>query len=159
MSTKAKELLDILYERKFFITTAESCTGGLLSGALTALPGASKAFAFGFVTYSNEAKIKLLGVSNNILEIEGAVSASCAQAMALGARHAAAADIAIAVTGIAGPDGGTDDKPVGLVYIAVASDSRVMCNKYLFGGDRQSVRLQTVNEALQLALNLLRSDK
>lgn len=143
-----------------WVTTAESCTGGLIAGALTSIAGASSCVGAGYVTYSNEAKIDALNVSEDVLEAHGAVSSEVAGEMALGAKRSAQADLAIAVTGIAGPGGGTEEKPVGLVYIAVAGgtdDNALLVKKFQFGDiGRSEVRNETVFNALQLGLEALR---
>jgi len=142
------------------LATAESCTGGLIAACMTELAGSSHVFERGFVTYANEAKMELLDVPEADLSAHGAVSEQVAGAMALGALDHSRADIAVAVTGVAGPGGGTDEKPVGLVFIAGARrdgtgrlDRRVV-DRHLFEGDRTQIREATVTAALTLALNL-----
>lgn len=131
------------------ITTAESCTGGLISAFITDISGSSQYFERGFVTYSNEAKTELIGVPEDILIAHGAVSKECARAMAEGALKAAKSDYALAVTGIAGPGGGTAEKPTGLVYIGLAQkNGETQVWKNIFEGDRTQVRLSTVKTAL-----------
>ncbi|MDQ7248023.1 CinA family protein [Dongia sedimenti] len=131
------------------IATAESCTGGLVAGTLTAVAGSSDVYERGWVTYSNDAKREQLGVSASLLEAHGAVSGEVAEAMAKGALHRSKADVAISVTGIAGPGGGSVEKPVGLVYIGVArKDGWSQVERCQFDGDRDSVRAQTVSRAL-----------
>lgn len=138
------------------LVTAESCTGGLISAALTDVPGASRVFDRGFVTYSNQAKTDLLGVPPFMLKEHGAVSAQVAEAMAAGARVQSGADLAVAVTGIAGPGGATPDKPVGLVYIATASKGQATeATRHDFPGDRTAVRGATVAAALRALLDRL----
>ncbi len=133
------------------LATAESCTGGLIAGCLTAIAGSSVVFDRGFVTYSNEAKIAELGVSAGLLAGRGAVDDDVAREMAEGAMSKAGVDVAVAVTGIAGPDGGSPAKPVGLVYIAAARrDAETLCERHVFPGDRQEVRAATVEAALRL---------
>ena len=132
------------------ICCAESCTGGLIGAAMTDLPGSSEYFLGSAVTYSNEAKVKLLGVREQTLIDHGAVSEETAREMALGAAALFGADYSVAVTGIAGPGGATDTKPVGLVYIAVSDGSRVVVTKNNFEGGRQQVRDSTVVEACGL---------
>ncbi len=135
------------------IVTAESCTGGLLAAALTEIPGASAVFERGFITYSNEAKTEVLGVPAELIEQYGAVSGEVAEAMATGALEFSHADRAIAVTGIAGPDGGSAQKPVGLVYIGFASrDGALFHVRNQFYGNREAIRLAAVQEALTLLL-------
>ena len=129
---------------------AESCTGGLIGAAMTDLPGSSEYFLGSAVTYSNEAKMRLLGVKEQTLIDHGAVSEETAREMALGAAALFGADYSVAVTGIAGPGGATDTKPVGLVYIAVSDGSRVVVTKNNFEGGRQQVRDSTVAEACGL---------
>jgi nicotinamide-nucleotide amidase len=138
------------------ISVAESCTGGLVAAALTEVPGASTVFGRGFVTYSNEAKIEMLGVSEDILATLGAVSEATAWAMAQGALERSRADVAVAVSGIAGPDGGTEKKPVGTVVFARAlrgSDAPVVADTHQFGDlGRSEIRRQAALVALRLLL-------
>jgi nicotinamide-nucleotide amidase len=134
------------------LATAESCTGGLVAAAVTGVPGASKVLERGWVTYSNRAKAEELGVSAGILERHGAVSAETAAAMAEGARLNAGADAALAVTGIAGPDGGSPEKPVGTVWFAVATPARTRTDRRVFPGDRAAVRAAAVRHGLALLL-------
>lgn len=133
------------------IVTAESCTGGLIAGLLTSIPGSSAVVERGFVTYSNDAKVEVLGVLPDLIQNYGAVSAEVAEAMAQGALEFSLADVAVSVTGVAGPDGGTPAKPVGLVYLGLASREDVLYHvKCQFMGNRQSIRLQSVAEAIGL---------
>jgi nicotinamide-nucleotide amidase len=142
-------LLQRYRDLKLKIATAESCTGGLVAGTLTAVAGSSDVYDRGWVTYSNEAKREQLGVSPNLLDAHGAVSGEVAEAMAKGALHRSKADVAISVTGIAGPGGGSAEKPVGLVFIGLArKDGWSQVERCLFDGDRDSVRAQTVTRAL-----------
>lgn len=137
------------------ITCAESCTGGLIGACITSASGSSAVFERGFITYSNQAKMDLLGVKRETLKEHGAVSAECASQMAIGARAAAGANAAVAVTGIAGPGGGSTDKPVGLVYIAVATeqDEGAFVEGFEFGDiGRNEVRAATVREAIEMLL-------
>jgi nicotinamide-nucleotide amidase len=146
----AAELGRRLAARGVFAATAESCTGGLVAGAITAIAGSSGWFDRGFVTYSNEAKMELLGVNSGTLARHGAVSEAIAQAMAEGAIRASRADLAVAVTGIAGPAGGTAEKPVGMVCFAWAvRKGPTSAATHHFDGDRQSVRKASVVVALQ----------
>ncbi len=153
----AKLLLDTLRERSLMLATAESCTGGLIAGVLTEVPGASTAFDRGFVTYSNDAKIDMLGVPAELIICHGAVSEDVVRAMALGALVHSDADVAIAVTGIAGPDGGTSEKPVGLVHMAVArlDGPTLHLERRYTAKDRATIRLETVRDAIGLALDTL----
>ena len=148
----ARDLLEKARQKHFHIVTAESCTGGLIAGLLTEIPGSSDVVERGFVTYSNDAKEELLGVPRQLLEDHGAVSEPVARAMAQGALKHARAERSIAVTGIAGPGGGSAQKPVGLVYIAVARpEGDVMVREYRFGDiGRNKVRLAAVEKALKL---------
>jgi PncC family amidohydrolase len=147
-----QRLISYCSEFHLSIALAESCTGGLIAERITRIPGASVCFKGGVVSYANEVKQALLGVSSAVLEIEGAVSETCAQAMADGARRACQADIGISVTGIAGPGGATPSKPVGLVFIGIATAKATSAKKFLFSGDRLSIRQQAAEAALQLAL-------
>jgi len=152
----AKEIIDTLVARKLTIATAESCTAGLVSGALTAVPGSSDAFYGGFVTYSNTAKSRMIGVPARMIQDHGAVSAQVARAMADGARNTARTDIAVSVTGIAGPSGGSDRKPVGLVYFAVATKDGTDVLEKRFGDiGRDEIRQASVQAALDLVLEVL----
>lgn len=131
------------------LATAESCTGGLISGCLTEIPGSSAVVDRGFVVYSNQAKQDLLGVPADLIEEFGAASEEVAKAMAIGARTRAAVDLAVAVTGVAGPDGGTATKPVGLVHMALCFGERTDHTSDVFPGDRQSVRQATLDTVLK----------
>ncbi|MDE2029740.1 MAG: CinA family protein [Alphaproteobacteria bacterium] len=138
--------------RKLKIVTAESCTGGLIAAALTDIPGSSSVFERGFVAYSNDAKVEALGVMPEILGISGAVSPDVAEEMAQGALDFSQANVCVSVTGVAGPDGGTPLKPVGLVYfgLAVRKSHTRMHYRCQFEGDRCSIRMQAVAEGLRL---------
>lgn len=140
----------MLLVRGLTISLAESCTGGLIAKLLTDLPGSSGYLMYGVVSYSNEAKVKLLGVSAATLKKYGAVSGETAGEMAAGVRNIGGTDLALSVTGIAGPGGGTAEKPVGLVYIGFAAGDHVDARKFLFPGDRDTVRRQTANAALNM---------
>lgn len=148
----AEALLGVCRTKGLTIATAESCTGGLVAGLLTEIAGASDVVDRGFVTYSNMAKSEMLGVENGIIDRHGAVSAAVAVAMADGALQNAGTDLAVAITGIAGPDGGTPQKPVGLVYIAVARKGQTTnAQRFHFAaGSRREVRLASVREALSM---------
>ena len=157
-SALARSLLDLCRMRKLTIATAESCTGGLVAGALTDIPGSSDVIDRGFVTYSNEAKHAMLGVEANTLSTFGAVSKETAIAMAVGALERAGVDLAVSVTGIAGPGGATPGKPVGLVHFAVASrDGRITNRECRFGAiGRGAVRQRSVVEALRMLTEMAR---
>jgi nicotinamide-nucleotide amidase len=147
----AEKLLADARARGLKIATAESCTGGLIAGLLTEIAGSSDVVERGFVTYSDEAKTEMLGVDAELIRHHGAVSAEVARAMALGALTHAHADIAVAVTGIAGPAGGTRQKPVGLVYLAAARGNHVIARECRFGDiGRREVRIVTVEAALSM---------
>ena len=154
---RAAHLLDRCRQAGLKLTTAESCTGGLLSAALTDIAGSSDVFDRGFVTYSNDAKMDMLGVSETILTSYGAVSEETARAMAAGALRASGADLAVAVTGIAGPGGGSDDRPIGLVHIAAVHRSGdIVHQKNLFGDiGRSAIRHASLIKALDLVESLL----
>ncbi len=156
MESLEQWLVKELTKRHASITTAESCTGGLVSAAIVNVGGASEVFGQSFVTYSNEAKKKLLGVREETLERVGAVSRETAEEMACGAAKAADAEIALSVTGIAGPDGGTPEKPVGLVYIGCYCFGETTVERHVFQGDRQAVRDASVQAALALAKKCLK---
>ena len=148
------QLAQALTGRGWMMTTAESCTGGLIAAACTELAGSSLWFDRGVVTYSNEAKVDLLGVPAELIAQHGAVSEPVAMAMAQGALARSKAQIAVAVTGVAGPGGGSPDKPVGTVWLAWAChDGLVQAERHVFGGDRAAVRSATVRCALQGVLH------
>lgn len=138
-----------LIERKWFIATAESCTGGMIAARCTDLAGSSAWFERGFVTYSNAAKQELLGVDPALIQAHGAVSEAVAKAMALGAFNHAKVQASVAVTGVAGPSGGSADKPVGTVWLAWCINGAVDAQKMVFAGDRAAVREATTAHALQ----------
>lgn len=153
---EAKKVLERCLRGDVRLATAESCTGGLIIGALTEIAGSSAVVDRGFVTYSNEAKTEMLGVPAMLINLEGAVSEKVARAMAEGALARAAADVTVAVTGIAGPEGGTPDKPVGLVHMACAGTGRpTMHRREIFAGDRATVRQTTVLAAFAMLSVLL----
>jgi len=145
-------LLDLYRRRGWMIATAESCTGGLIAATLTEIAGSSDVVDRGFVTYSNEAKTDLLGVPAALIEQYGAVSDPVAAAMALGAVARSRAQVAIAVTGIAGPGGGSPEKPVGLVYLGLAKqgEAHAKVERHVFEGRRHDIRLQSVVRAIDL---------
>jgi len=145
----AFSLGELLRSRRQIIATAESCTGGLIASALTEIPGSSEWFAQGLVTYSNNAKQKLLGVPALIFDQHGAVSEACVHAMAAGALRSSGADVAVAVSGVAGPGGGSVEKPVGTVWLAWGMKSGIETQCYMFHGTRNMVRRQAVQAALR----------
>jgi nicotinamide-nucleotide amidase len=157
-SALARSLLDLCRSRKLTIATAESCTGGLVAGALTDIPGSSDVIDRGFVTYSNDAKRAMLGVETSTLATFGAVSKETATQMAVGALERAGVDLAISITGIAGPGGAVPGKPVGLVHFAVAArDGRITHRECRFGAiGRSAVRQRSVMEALRMLMEMAR---
>lgn len=154
---EAGALLELLRSRKLKLTSAESCTGGLIGAYLTEIAGSSDVFERGFITYSNDAKSELLGVPADLIAEHGAVSYEVAGAMAQGALDHSTADVSVAVTGIAGPGGGSAEKPVGLVYIASArKGDAVNTERFTFGdAGRSTVRLMSVSEAFRLIREVL----
>lgn len=154
--SSAEEIAKLLMSRGETVATAESCTGGLISAAFTALPGSSDWYMGGVVSYANKAKMALLSVSAETLEERGAVSPECALEMVAGACRAVNTDWAVAVTGIAGPGGGSPDKPVGLVYIAVKGPQCHLVTKNFFKGDREAVRASTVETAMGMLIDQLK---
>ena len=154
-ATLVQRLARDLTNRQQKMCTAESCTGGLIAKTFTDLAGSSDWFERGFVTYSNQAKSEMLGVPASLIEDYGAVSEAVASAMASGALRHSRADFAVAVTGVAGPGGGSDDKPVGTVWIALASAEQMVARRYQFDGDRQAVRAATMQSAIELLLDLV----
>lgn len=158
MEDAVERLSTILREEHLILACAESCTGGMIAAAMTDLAGSSAIFDRGFVTYSNAAKQDMLGVHAATLEDFGAVSEQCAGEMAQGALKNSAANIAVAVTGIAGPDGGSDEKPVGLVYVAVCLKGKAaQITRNEFHGDRASVRALTCSKAFDLLIKATRA--
>ncbi|MDR6853815.1 CinA family protein [Variovorax guangxiensis] len=151
------QLAELLQQQGRMMATAESCTGGLIAGACTDLSGSSNWFERGFVTYSNAAKTELLGVDAALIAAEGAVSEPVARAMAEGAVARSPAQVAVAVTGVAGPTGGSAEKPVGTVWFGWSVAGRVRTERRRFDGDRAAVRAATVHHALQTLLTLLRA--
>ena len=140
----------ILCNNKLTISTAESCTGGMVAAKLISYPGISASFLEGAITYSNEAKMKRLGVRKETLDACGAVSEETAKEMAEGIAKVSSSNTSIATTGIAGPGGGTDEKPVGLVYIAVHVNNKTIIEKCNFSGNREEVRISATNHALKM---------
>lgn len=156
MHSLVEELTLLLLDKNWRLVTAESCTGGMIAAAMTDRSGSSAVFERGFVTYSNEAKIEELGVKSETIETHGAVSQETAAEMALGALKNSHADIALSVTGIAGPNGGSKEKPVGLVFIGIAMNNREPAIiKNNFDGDRASIRQATMEKALELLIDTI----
>ena len=150
-----KSLIRILTKKKLKISFVESCTGGLLASTITSISGASKVFNLGLVTYSNQAKIKVLKINKDIIKKYGAVSHECCYAMVKNLSRISKANINVSITGIAGPKGGTKQKPVGLVYIGVKKGNKIQVNKCLFRSKKRSViQRYTVKKALDLILKI-----
>ena len=155
LQNTARALVGLLLEKKLTISLAESCTGGMIAAALVECPGVSDALLEGCVCYSNAAKMRTLGVLTETLQQYGAVSEACALEMVHGICDYTGSDTAIAVTGIAGPGGGTADKPVGTVYIAALARGKVIVTHNVFSGDRLSVRTQSAVRAMEMLMDLL----
>ncbi len=153
----AQELAEVLRQRSLKVTCAESCTGGGVASAITDVAGSSAWFEYGFVTYSNDAKQQLLNLSERTLLDEGAVSAEIVEQMALGALKVSRADVAVAISGIAGPEGGSEDKPVGTVWFCwVLATGKKELSCELFAGDRAAVRAAAVEKSLSGLLDILK---
>lgn len=155
MKTQIKEIIETLIAKRLTITTAESCTGGLLASAVIDFPGVSEIYQEGYITYSNEAKEKLLGVSHKTISVHGVVSEQTAREMAQGAAREAGADIALSSTGVAGPDGGTKEHPVGEVYLGCYCLGRTKAVRMLGTGERTAIREQAVWRAFTLLNEML----
>ena len=151
INQEAELLYNNCSKNKTFITTAESCTGGMIASSIVSVSGSSNIFKSSFVTYSNEMKTKLLKIPSEIIDINGAVSEVVAKNMAMNILDILESDISIAVTGIAGPGGGSKCKPVGLVWIGIGTHSSTIAKKYLFNGNRLEIRQKTTLESLKLA--------
>ena len=152
-----KSLINQIIKKKIKVSVAESCTGGLLASAITSINGASKIFNLGLITYSNQAKIKILKVNKKIIKRYGAVSHECCHAMVNNLSKISKAKINVSITGIAGPRGGTKKKPVGLVYIGVKKGNKIDINKYLFKSKKRSIiQKATVKKALNLVLRAIK---
>lgn len=148
--TQAEKLVELLKASGMTCATAESCTGGMVGAAITAVPGSSEVYLGGVVSYANSVKEGVLGVSSRTLETVGAVSEECAVEMAEGVRKLTSADIAVSITGIAGPGGGSEEKPVGLVWFARATANGTISDKAIFSGSRSEVREAAMRHALGL---------
>lgn len=155
MESFEQRVVEKLLQKNKKLSTAESCTGGLLSAAIVSVSGASGVFDTGVCTYSNQSKIALLGVNENTLSQHGAVSSQTAAEMALGAVKFAKSDFSLSVTGIAGPLGGTGEKPVGTVYIGCFAYGKITVKHFIFKGNRDEIREETKRQALILLLNLI----
>jgi PncC family amidohydrolase len=155
INKQSEELLKICKLNKMSVTTAESCTGGMLASSIVSINGSSSIFKSGIVTYSNESKAKFLKIPLKLINENGAVSETIAFQMAKNVLSIMNSSVSIAVTGIAGPSGGSNDKPVGLVWIAIGTKENVITKKYLFQGNRLKIRQQTTLEALKLANGII----
>ena len=156
MKLLIRNIIKKLSKKKLKISFAESCTGGLLSSAITSVGGSSKVFNLGLVTYSNQSKIKVLKVSKKIIRKYGAVSEQVCKTMAKNVSKIGKTNMSVSVTGIAGPNGGTRKKPVGLVYVGIKKDQKIQVKKYLFKNkDRFYIQKAAVNKSLKLILNSL----
>ena len=150
-----ESLIKLLTKKKLKLSTAESCTGGLLASLIASVNGASKVFNLGLITYSNQAKIKILKVNKNIIRKYGAVSEECCAAMVINLSKISKANINVSITGIAGPNGGTKQKPVGLVYIGIKKGNKIQINKCLFKSrKRLSIQRATVKKALKFIISV-----
>ena len=157
MKTFGKKIVNRLLKKKLTISTAESCTGGLLSGAITSVTGSSKVFKLGLVTYSNQSKVKVLKVLKNIIRKYGAVSEQVCLAMVKNLNKISKTNISLSITGIAGPSGGTKKKPVGLVYVGIKRGNKVQVKKYLFKNKgRFYIQKTAVNKSLGLILSFIK---
>mgnify|MGYP000455774200 CR=1 FL=1 len=157
MKNISRKIVRLLKRKKLKISLAESCTGGMLSSAIASISGSSKAFDLGLIAYSNQSKIKVLKVSKNTIKKYGAVSKQVCRAMVINISKIAKTTIAISVTGIAGPGGGTQKKPVGLVYVGIKKDKKINIKKYLFRNKGRSyIQKKAVNKSLDLILNALK---
>ena len=155
INLEAKNLYLNCINKKLTITTAESCTGGMISSAIVHINGSSKIYKSSFIVYSNDMKSKLLNISNDLITENGAVSEIIAFNMAKNSLELLKANLSIAVTGIAGPTGGTFDKPVGLVWIGIGTKEKIITNKYQFNGNRLQIRQKTTYESLRLANDVI----
>ena len=157
LNNKSKKIVKLLKKKKIKISFAESCTGGMLASAITSVSGSSKVFNLALVTYSNESKIKILKVSKKIIRKHGAVSEEVCRAMVKNVSKISKTNMAVSITGIAGPKGSTSKKPVGLVYIGIKKGNKISIKKYLFKNKgRSSIQKATVNKCLRLILSILK---
>ena len=157
MNLKLKKIVRLLKKKKIKISFAESCTGGLLSSAITSVSGSSKVFNLGLIVYSNESKIKVLKISKKLIRKYGAVSEQVCKAMAKNVSKIGKTNMSISITGIAGPSGGTKQKPVGLVYVGIKRGNKVKVNRYLFKNkERLYIQKAAVNKSLDLILSFIK---
>ena len=157
LNNKSKKIVSLLKRKKLKISFAESCTGGLLASAITSVSGSSKVFNLGLVAYSNESKIKVLNISKKLIKKYGAVSEQVCKAMAKNVSKIGKTNMSISITGIAGPNGGTKQKPVGLIYVGIKRGNKVKVNRYLFKNKgRLYIQKATVNKSLDLILSFIK---
>jgi len=155
MRKTAELLLALLRARHWSMGTAESCTGGLIASLMVELPGVSEVFKGAVVSYANEVKAGVLGVPEEVISDHGAVSAECVHSMLAGAVRALKVECAVAASGVAGPDGGTPEKPVGCVYIGAKTPERELVSRFQFGGDRGEIREKAAKKALEMLIHIL----
>ncbi len=156
MRNLSRKLVKVLSKKKLKISFAESCTGGLLSSSITSVSGSSKVFTLGLVTYSNQAKINILKVPKKIITINGAVSYETCLSMVKNLNKISKSNISVSITGVAGPNGGSKEKPVGLVYIGIKRGNKIIVKKNLFKSkNRKSIQIATVNQAHKMILNII----
>jgi nicotinamide-nucleotide amidase len=156
MNNNIKQIISKLREKKIILSIAESCTGGMLSQSITSISGSSEVFSFGVVTYSNQSKIKILNVPKKIINKFGSVSRECCHAMLTGLAKKSNTKLNLTITGIAGPSGGTIKKPIGLVYIGIKKNKKIIINEYLFKNKkREEIRRKSVQEALKLIKKII----
>ena len=156
MKNLSRKLVKLLSKKKLKISFAESCTGGLLSSSITSISGSSKVFTLGLVTYSNQSKINILNVPKKIIMINGAVSYETCLSMVKNLNKISKSNISVSITGVAGPNGGTKEKPVGLVYIGIKRGNKIIVKKNLFKNkNRKSIQISTVNQAHKMILNII----
>ena len=156
MRNMSRKLVKLLSKKKLKISFAESCTGGLLSSSITSISGSSKVFTLGLFTYSNQSKINILNVPKKIIMINGAVSYETCLSMVKNLNKISKSNISVSITGVAGPNGGTKEKPVGLVYIGIKRGNKIIVKKNLFKNkNRKSIQISTVNQAHKMILNII----
>ena len=157
MKKLSQKIIKLLKKKRLKLSVVESCTGGMLSGAITSVSGSSKVFTLGLVTYSNQSKNRILKVPNQIIKKHGAVSIQCCFSMVNNLNKISKSNIAVSVTGIAGPSGGTKQKPVGLVYIGIKRGNKVKINRYLFKNKgRSNIQKAAIKKSLELILSVLK---
>tara|TARA_B100000686_G_C16607867_1_gene872186 strand:- start:230 stop:703 length:474 start_codon:yes stop_codon:yes gene_type:complete len=157
MKKLSQKIVELLKRKRLKLSVVESCTGGMLSGAITSVSGSSKVFTLGLITYSNQSKNRILKVPNQIIKKHGAVSIQCCFSMVNNLNKISKSNIAVSITGIAGPSGGTKQKPVGLVYVGIKKGNKVKINRYLFKNKgRSNIQKAAVKKSLELILSILK---